>query len=188
MYEAFLNSQDEIADDLGSRQTTSLVWGSASVAGTSNAKSNGEPLMPVARRDWLLLLLALRDAGEPLDPVRLQAGMFLLSHESELRLYEFEALDSGPFSPHVEADIGELEEHRLVLRQMVAGVTWHEFSATDSGLKHAEALVDHMTGVELDALRRLAAIKQGVLSLGFRDLMDHLRQQYPTFTRRSVFG
>jgi hypothetical protein len=35
-------------------------------------------------RDWLLLLLALRQAEEPLDPVRLQKGMFLLAQEGGL--------------------------------------------------------------------------------------------------------
>jgi hypothetical protein len=40
------------------------------------------------RQDWLLLLLARRAASEPLDPVRLQKGMFLFAREVQLSAHD----------------------------------------------------------------------------------------------------
>ncbi|MGH7490032.1 MAG: hypothetical protein ACREMY_31160, partial [bacterium] len=62
-------------------------------------QSSGSALQPA---DWLLLLLALKDAERPLDPVRLQKGLFLLAEEGGLsgaESYRFEPYDYGPFSP-----------------------------------------------------------------------------------------
>ncbi len=131
----------------------------------------------VPRRDWVLLLLAVRDAGEPLDPVRIQSGMFMLSHDlssQQAPLYDFELVDSAPFSPTVTSDLVELEEAGFVSLHDVAGYTWSEFTATSAGIDHASSIVTAMSEPELDALRRLAEAKQSVLRLGFRDLIDHL--------------
>ncbi len=58
--------------------------------------------MNIDRRDWVLFLLALRDATEPLDPVRIQCGMFALAHRLDFgdeAPYVFELVDAAPFSP-----------------------------------------------------------------------------------------
>jgi len=147
--------------------------------------------MTIERKHWILLLLALRDDTLPLDPVRIQSGMFILSHEHALPTtsrYEFEALDSGPFSSSVVSDVEELEEAGLVDRHGVSGYTWSEFTATVAGVEYAEtSLVPAMNATELDALRSLAHAKEHVLVRGFRDLMDHLGQTYPPPTLKSVF-
>ena len=138
--------------------------------------------MIIDRRDWVLLLLALKDATEPLDPVRIQSGMFMLSHVADLpdaHRHEFEALDSGPFSSAVVSDVEDLEDEGLVARHGVSGYTWSEFTATDVGMQRAKILMGDMKPVELRALRALASAKQGVLRSGFRDLMDYLGHQYP---------
>jgi hypothetical protein len=146
--------------------------------------------MTLARSSWLLLLLALRDATEPLDPVRLQSGMFLLSRHDGVpaaQTYDFDAADSGPFASAIDHDIADLEERGLVFRDQVAGYTWSEFIATRQGLVHAQDLVSGMDEGQLDTLRHLAAVKTDVLSLSFRDLLDRLLREYPAFARNSVF-
>jgi uncharacterized protein YwgA len=145
--------------------------------------------MAFDRRDWLLLLLALREATAPLDPVRLQSGMFALSHNAGLareHRYEFELVDTGPFSPLVQSDLGQLEEAGFVARHLIAGYTWSEFTATDEGMDRAKLLVAGMSESQLDALRELAEVKHELLRLGFRDLMDHLARNYPEPARKSV--
>ena len=134
------------------------------------------------RMDWVLLLLALRDANEPLDPVRIQSGMFIVSHDAGLPAnarYDFEALDSGPFSAAVASDVEKLEDMGFVARHGVSGYTWSEFAATERGIEQAEQVMSAMSRAELGALRTLAAAKVGVLRCGFRDLMEHLVRSYP---------
>lgn len=146
--------------------------------------------MAVTRKDWLLFLLALRDASEALDPVRLQSGLFLLSRVDGLppsEAYDFGIEDSGPFASAIDSDATELETLGLVCRDQVGGYTWSEFRATPEGIQQAAALVHRLNPQQLDALRELATIKQDILSLSFRDLMDHLVDRYPDFTRNSLF-
>jgi hypothetical protein len=142
-------------------------------------------------RDWALLLLALRDATEPLDPVRIQTGMFLLTQFGllgEEELYEFELLDSAPFSRAVQSDLAALEEQGLVQRHLISGYTWSEFTATAAGMQRAQALADEMGGPDADALRQLADAKQNALRLGFRDLLEHLAANYELPARKSVLS
>jgi hypothetical protein len=111
-------------------------------AGMSN-----QDQVSIPRKEWVLLLLSVRDAGEPLDPVRIQSAMFMLSHDSALRdtpPYEFELVDSAPYSPAVLSDLAELEEAGLAARHLVAGYTWSEFAATPAGMEHAAAAVSRM--------------------------------------------
>lgn len=145
--------------------------------------------MSVARRDWVLLLLALRDANEPLDPVRVQSGMFMLSFQLPSDgFYEFEAVESGPFSDALDLDVEQLEEEGLVDHHGVGNYTWSEFTTTPAGLAHAESAMSRMSESELSALRTLAQVKRNVLRRGFRDLMEHLVQNYPAPGKNSVIA
>ncbi|MFL5844512.1 MAG: hypothetical protein ACJ762_07445 [Solirubrobacteraceae bacterium] len=138
----------------------------------------------------MLLLLALRDAQEALDAGRLQTGMFLLSQEAELpedSIYEFSPQEPGPFSATIYSDLAALEEANLIAREQVPGFSWSEFVTTELGMERAQSLVTEMDEMQLGALRSLAAIKQNILSQGFRDLLDHLHRLYPEFTAKSVF-
>jgi hypothetical protein len=153
--------------------------------------SNHEDQMTISRRDWVLFLLALREASEPLDPVRIQSGMFVLSHDLDFggeQTYVFQLVDAAPYSPLVSADLEALEEDGLVARHMVAGYTWSEFTATPAGLERAELLIEHMSAPELDLLRRISRLKREELRLGFRDLMEYVHANYQMPTRKPVLG
>jgi len=142
------------------------------------------------RRDWLLLLLALRDATQPLDPVRLQKGMFLLSQERDLpasERYTFAAYDYGPFSRMIYMDISTLVEVGLVEESEVPGYTWRRYRATDEGIAAAQSVLDGLPESQRADVRWLADLKRDVLSLDFRRLLHHVYERHPDYAENSVF-
>jgi uncharacterized protein len=142
------------------------------------------------RQDWLLLLLALRDASEPLDPVRLQKGMFLFAREAHpppAETYEFVAYDYGPFSVQIYWDLEEMADSGLILAAPMPGYSWSRHLTTASGLARAQDALDEMAPEARGRAAQLQQLKQGVLSLGFRDLLSHVYSRYPDFSDKSVF-
>src|SRR4051794_38853086 len=90
--------------------------------------------------DWLLFLLALQDAEQPLDPVRLQKGMFLLSEEGGVangEAYDFRPYDYGPFSSDIYRDLQELLDRGWVREVPIRGFNWSSYTITDAGLTAA---------------------------------------------------
>lgn len=147
--------------------------------------------MRLEPRDWLLLLLALQDADFPLDPVRMQKGMFLLSREAELdpdESYRFVAYDYGPFATEIYEDIEALVAEDLVTGEHVPGYTWRRYSTTPAGVARAHELVAELSPEQQEALRYLHSAKRDVLKLGFQELLRYVYSRYPEFRERSVFN
>ena len=99
---------------------------------------------------------------------------------------EFEAAEMGPFSSRLDVDLEQLEEQGLLVHQGVGNYTWSEYLVSAAGVKRAEDVVREMTEEELSALRTLAHLKQEVLRVGFRELMEHLAANYPAPQKKSV--
>lgn len=140
---------------------------------------------------WLLLLLALRDARHPLDPVRVQAGLFLLSQEGGLptpQTYAFEPLDHGPFSAAIVEDLQQLADTGLVSGEPAEGYRWSRYRISADGLRAAQSLVDSLDEPALMSLRTLASIKEQVTSESVSGLLAHLRREHPSLSRNSIFG
>lgn len=144
-------------------------------------------LMP---RDWLLLLLALENT-RPLDPVRLQKGMFLLAEETGIdpaERYVFRAYDYGPFSASIYNDIEALIDEGFVEPQPMSGYRWSRYVITDEGLAQARAFVAAMDEHQLAAARSLADLKVNVLSKSFSELLSYVYQRHPGYAVNSVFN
>lgn len=147
--------------------------------------------MKMRRTDWLLLLLALRDSSEPLDPVRLQKGLFLLAQEGRLphaESYEFVAYDYGPFSVEIYRDLDTLYEQGLVERIGVPGYTWSRYLPTAQGIDEAERLVGAMSASQRQRALLLQGLKRDVLRMSFRGLLEHVYSRHPEFRENSVFN
>jgi uncharacterized protein YwgA len=147
--------------------------------------------MHMRRVDWLLLLLALSDSSEPLDPVRLQKGMFLMARENRLSVaerYEFVAYDYGPFSVDIYRDLDALYDAGLVERLQAPGYTWSRYRPTETGIARAQRVVDAMDGRQRKRAVYLQELKQGVLSMSFRALLQHVYSRYPEYGENSVFN
>jgi uncharacterized protein YwgA len=142
------------------------------------------------RRDWLLLLLALRDASEALDPIRLQKGMFLLAQESDLPIvesYKFDQYDHGPGSLEIYRDLNALRGRSLVESVREPGYTWFRYRPTAAGITAAQSILDDMSHVQRERALFLQEVKQGVLTMSFRLLLRHVYNGYPEFCHKSVF-
>jgi uncharacterized protein len=140
-------------------------------------------------RDWLLLLLALEDT-RPLDPVRLQKGMFLLAEEGGIppsEQYGFRPYDYGPFSPRIYDDVEALVADGLVELEHAPGYRWSRYTITDIGLAEAQAFVDGMDDHELAAARWLADAKVNVLAKPFGELLSYVYERHPESAINSVF-
>jgi uncharacterized protein len=143
------------------------------------------------RADWLLLLLALSDSSEPLDPVRLQKGMFLMAQENRPapeERYEFVAYDYGPFSVEIYGDLDALSDAGLLERLQTPGYTWARYRSTATGIAAAQQLVDQMDDGQRARARYLQELKQGVLRMSFRSLLEYVYSRYPEYGENSVFN
>lgn len=147
----------------------------------------GDSLRPA---DWLLLLLALRDANKPLDPVRLQKGLFLLGEEGGLpdeEAYHFEPYDYGPFSAEIYRDLQILLDAEHAEELAVPGYNWKRYAVTGAGLERARKLVQRLGPQQRGALRSLATIKAELLALKFDALLRRVYDDYPDYAENSVF-
>jgi hypothetical protein len=144
----------------------------------------------MTRRDWLLVLVAVDDDGDGLDPVRVQKGLFLLAHEGGLPLaqrYRFVPYNYGPMSAGVYRDVDALVRRGVLERVPVPGYSWGRLRATAAGRERADALRAAADPDERRALERLAAIRAEITALGFADLLAAIYSRYPTYAARSVF-
>jgi uncharacterized protein YwgA len=142
------------------------------------------------RQDWLLLLLALRDASRALDPVRMQKGMFLLAQERNIpahQRYNFEPYDYGPFSSQIYSDLEDLVLRGLVDEIPAPGYTWSQYKASEIGIDTARQILEDLPSGLVDDVQWLEALKRDVLSLDFRSLLHHVYESHPEFATKSVF-
>ena len=141
------------------------------------------------RTDWLLLLLsgdALRvpDPG-PLDPVRVQKGMFLLSKRGPARdLYSFRPYNWGPFSPAIYSDLDELEAQGLIEQRRPAGHSWKMCATTPKGDERARAIAADLSD---DDVAWMAQTRRFLTTRSFAKLLEDVYDLYPDFATQSRF-
>jgi len=144
----------------------------------------------MSRREWLLILAALKGPAGGLDPVRVQKGLFLLAMEGDVPVeerYEFEPYNYGPMSRDVYRDLGELGADGLIERVEVAGQSWPRFRATEHGRELAQQLVNEADPHTRAAARKLYEIKQDIVRKSFADLLNDVYDRYPRYAEKSVF-
>jgi uncharacterized protein len=142
------------------------------------------------QRDWLMLLLGVGDA-RPLDPIRIQKGMFLLAQEADIpegEQYLFRPYDYGPFSSRIYDDLDALVDEGLVAREAVPGYTWSRYQLTDRGLEETQAIADRLDPDRRKAVRFLLEMKKDVLSRSFNRLLRYVYRRHPDYAKNSVFS
>jgi hypothetical protein len=143
----------------------------------------------VTAKDWLLVFIADEEAGEGIDPVRLQKGMFLLAQEGGLPVrqrYRFVPYNYGPMSRGVYRDVGLLADERLLVELPVPGYAWGRLAATEKGRARASELRAE-AAVTPERLRTLGDIRVTVSHASFADLLREIYRRYPAYAVRSVF-
>jgi uncharacterized protein YwgA len=138
-------------------------------------------------RDWLLLFIAAR-SDRPVDPVRLQKGLFLLAMRGvvpDAERYAFEAYSYGPMSRAIYRDARELRARGLVEAAEVGGQAWRTLRATPAGLARAAHL--RAEPGRAAALAEVGATRAEVDGLAFAELLARIYEAFPEFAVRSVF-
>lgn len=141
------------------------------------------------RADWLIAFLAA-DPGGPLDPVRVQKGMFLLAMRSPLdddARYAFEPYAYGPMSRALYGDVRRLRRERLVDATPIEGASWQLLGLSAGGRELAGQLRRRAEREHPQALAELDAIRREISGLSFSQLLQHVYDRYPAYAVRSVF-
>lgn len=141
------------------------------------------------RADWLIVFLAA-PPGDPLDPVRMQKGMFLLAMRASLdedEAYAFEAYAYGPMSRDLYGDARGLCQERLLAAVPIEGATWQLLQLTPAGAERARRLQTRAERENPDTLAQLTAIRREISGLSFAELLHHVYERYPAYAVNSVF-
>ncbi len=141
------------------------------------------------RADWLIAFLAA-DPGDPLDPVRVQKGMFLLAMRVSLdedARYAFEPYAYGPMSRGLYGDVRRLCRERLLDATPIEGASWQLLTLSPSGRLLADELRQRAERTDPEALAQLAAIRREISGMSFAELLQHVYDRYPAYAARSVF-
>lgn len=142
------------------------------------------------RQDWLLsYLLAPSASGkenEPIEPIRIMKGLFLMRMESGEDIgdfYEFTSYLYGPCSFEVYRDLRVLSAEGQV--DELPLLRWSYYRLTPIGVRRAREIWVTLTD---DQVERLKQIKFLVTSKSFLELLDYVYEQYPEYTVKSVFN
>jgi hypothetical protein len=143
----------------------------------------------VDRAHWLLLFVDAAGRA-PVDPVRIQKGMFLLAMSGALpaaERYRFEPYLYGPMSRDVYRDVRAFGERRLVDAHPVEGASWQVVGSTHAGRQLAAALRRRARAERPAALAEVASLRSRLDGLSFADLLGSIYDRYPAYASRSVF-
>jgi uncharacterized protein len=140
------------------------------------------------RSDWLLLFLSGKALGtpepHPLDPIRLQKGMFLVAKRGPARdAYSFRPYNWGPFSPQIYSDLDSLEAAGLVEGRSVPGQTWRLFRTTARGDERAEEVAASLAKSDVEWL---AQARSFVTTRSFGRLLEEIYDLYPEYSVNSL--
>jgi hypothetical protein len=145
--------------------------------------------MPLSPRERLLLLF-LSAADEPLDPVRIQKGLFILAQKTpdewlpgEDR-YVFEPYNYGPFSKQIYSDLHTLRMAGYLKTDESWNRSWVFHSVTEEGRNRAN--VEAQT-LDPRLVAYVASIRQFVAEKSFRELLDAVYTEFPEYAIKSVF-
>lgn len=138
-------------------------------------------------RDWLLLFIA-QVPRAPIDPVRVQKGLFLFAQRGSVaaqEAYTFEPYSYGPMSRRLYRDLRLLQHHGLIRAIAADGQRWERFTATISGQRQATRIRSDLT--DSAAFDSLSDIRRQVDSLDFEQLLNYVYERHPEYAAMSVF-
>lgn len=142
-----------------------------------------------ARQQALLLFLAAGDR-EPLDPIRIQKGMFIFAQEAPADWlphegrYQFVPWHWGPFSAEIYSDLERLERLGHISSEEAPGYSWRRYRPTPGGADLAHCISETMMP---DALRFLGRLRHFVQTVSFRRLLEQVYKRYPQYATNSLF-
>lgn len=142
---------------------------------------------------YLPLLLASKvfatdDETEPLDRLRMQKGVFLLTQRGPAEWREtfgFTPYDWGPYSVGLSRAVGQLMSQGLLERRMSGGRRYAEYRATPAGEREVERITAQLHEVTQDFVR---ATRKFVNTRSFTRLLRDVYGAYPEYAVNSRFS
>ena len=136
------------------------------------------------------LLLFFQDSERKVDPIRIMKGLFIFSMEApeawfpKDERYSFIAYSYGPYSRQVDVDLDRLTLKGYLQTSRAPGKTWSYYTLSESGKSAAKEL---QTSIDPKAVNYLHQVREFVLGLTFRRLLDTVYARYPDYAVNSVF-
>lgn len=152
--------------------------------------SHAPRTLALMRRHLIPLILASdavmsEDEREPLDRLRMQKGVFLLTKRGSVdwqNTYEFSPYDWGPFSRELVFDLERLVDEGFLEKERVPGHRYRRYRTTDRG---DELLArEGLTAPEKKFVERTRSF---VTSRSFSELLRDVYAEYPDYAVNSRF-
>ena len=123
---------------------------------------------------------------EPMDRIRMQKGVFILTHTGSdewSSLYEFEPYDWGPYSRDLAADLRSMVTDRKISDN---GLPPHRYGAYQT-TKLGESLIEdiELTDGQRDFIQDVRAF---VTSMPFGKLLRSVYAAFPSYATESKFN
>jgi uncharacterized protein YwgA len=141
-------------------------------------------------RDIPLLLASdiviASDERYPLDSVRMQKAVFLLSMRGtdKLRKYDFTPYNWGPYSGDLTRDVSQLLHVDMLVPVSELGHRYLAYKTSYSGELRAAEVWDELTAKEQNFVR---AVRSYVTNKSFEHLLREVYAEYPQYATRSQF-
>lgn len=137
------------------------------------------------RKYWVLVALYAAD-GTSMSPIQLQKSIFLIGQKLDIKkdFYEFEPYDYGPFDVHIYQDAESLDELGLITIAYWSERRRRTYSITTKGVEKIEELLEDETS---EVVENSKEIVKRVISLGFRELVKEVYEEFPEYSINSVF-
>ena len=124
----------------------------------------------------------------PLDRIRIQKAVFLLTHRgspSWKTLYKYNPYNWGPYSSQLAADIGMLVAQGLLEVEDVPGSQHGAYRLTARGEARARDIWATMTPREMSFI---SSVRAYVTHRSFTQLLREVYAEYPEFATASYFS
>lgn len=130
---------------------------------------------------------SVEDGPYPLDHIRLQKALFLISKRGPERwrdAYEYVPYDWGPYSSELLSDVNRLRLHGLMRVRPVDRSRYGTYTLTDRGEAVADDLWGHLSS---DEQRFMVRVRSYVTSQSFNKLLREVYAAYPEYASKSRF-
>ena len=144
---------------------------------------------PLSKTQQTLLLFFL-ESEKRVDPIRIMKGLFIFTMEAPPRWmspeerYKFVPYSYGPYSREVDRDLNALSLRGYIQTSSDAGRSWSYYSLTPAGKEIAAQVSQEFPPAAVSYLKQ---VREFVLGLSFRQLLDTVYKKYPTYAVNSVF-
>jgi hypothetical protein len=144
----------------------------------------------MVRQDWLIAYLYVPSSSgkenQPIDPIRIMKGLFLLRMEAKEELpefYEFEPYLYGPCSFGVYRDLTSLVANGHVDEFPAFPSRWNYYRLTGVGCERARGVLDSLPS---HLVEKMTSLKQLVTGMSFLNLLRYVYERYPDYATRSI--